>query len=83
MVLYKIASELSIPFDIKGDSGEVVDLDINKSSLEDAVLRMSPNVRLYVRVDLRTTGKKTVSDGTGGAQGILVAHRRIHFMRTG
>lgn len=58
VVLYKIASELSIPFDIKGDSGEVVDLDINKSSLEDAVLRMSPNVRLYVRVDLRTLERR-------------------------
>jgi hypothetical protein len=53
VVLYKIANELSIPFVIKGDSGEVVDLDINKASLEDAVVRMSPNVRLYVRADLR------------------------------
>ena len=53
VVLYKIANELSIPFDMKGDAGEVVDLDINKASLEDAVVRMSPNVRLYVRADLR------------------------------
>ena len=53
VVLYKIANELSIPFDIKGDSGEVVDLDINKVPLEDAVLRMSPHVRLYVRADLQ------------------------------
>jgi hypothetical protein len=53
VVLYKIASELNIPFDIKSDSGEVVDVDINKASLEDAVQRMSPHVRLYVRADLR------------------------------
>jgi hypothetical protein len=53
VVLYKIANELSIPFDMKGEAGEVVDLDINKASLEDAVVRMSPNVRLYVRADLR------------------------------
>jgi hypothetical protein len=53
VVLYKIASELGIPFELKGDSGEVVDLDINKLPLEDAVLRMSPHVRLYVRADLR------------------------------
>ena len=52
VVLYKIANEMGIPFDLKGDSAEVVDLDINKSSLEDAVLRISPNVRLYVRADL-------------------------------
>ncbi len=53
VVLYKIANELGIPFDLKGDSGEVVDLDINKLPLEDAVVRMSQHVRLYVRVDLR------------------------------
>jgi hypothetical protein len=53
VVLYKIANELGIPLELKGDSGEVVDLDINKSPLEDAVLRMSPNVRLYVRADLQ------------------------------
>lgn len=53
VVLYKIANELGIPFELKGDSGEVVDLDINKLPLEDAVVRMSPHVRLYVRVDLR------------------------------
>jgi hypothetical protein len=53
VVLYRIANELSIPFEMKGDAGEVVDLDINKTSLEDAVVRISPNVRLYVRVDLR------------------------------
>lgn len=53
VVLYKIADELGIPFELKGDSGEVVDLDINQLPLEDAVVRMSPHVRLYVRVDLR------------------------------
>lgn len=52
VVLYKIANELSIPFEMKGNADEVVDLNINNASLEDAVLRMSPNVRLYVRADL-------------------------------
>jgi hypothetical protein len=58
VVLYKIADELSIPFNIRGDSGEVVDLDINKASLEDAVVRMSPDIRLYVRADLRRLERK-------------------------
>ena len=53
VVLYKIANELGIPFELKGDSGEVVDIDINRLPLEDAVLRMSPHVRLYVRADLQ------------------------------
>jgi hypothetical protein len=52
VVLYKIANELSIPFEMKGNADEVVDLNINNASLEDAVLRMSPNVRLYIRADL-------------------------------
>jgi hypothetical protein len=37
---------------MKGNADEVVDLNINNASLEDAVLRMSPNVRLYIRADL-------------------------------
>jgi hypothetical protein len=53
VVLYKIANELGIPFEMKADSGEVVDLDINKLSLEDAVPRMSPQARLYVRANLQ------------------------------
>jgi hypothetical protein len=53
VVMYKVASELGIPFELKGDSNEVVDLDINKSSIEDAIVQMSPNARLYVRADLR------------------------------
>lgn len=53
VVLYKIATELGIPLEIRADSNEVVDLDINKLPLEDAVLRLSPQVRLYVRADLQ------------------------------
>ncbi len=53
VVLYKIASELGIPFEMRADSTEVVDLDINKMPLEDAFLRLSPQVRLYVRADLQ------------------------------
>ena len=53
VVLYKIASEVGIPLEIRTDYSEVVNLDINKLPLEDAVLRLSPNVRLYVRADLQ------------------------------
>lgn len=53
VVLYKIASELGIPLEIRADSNEVVDLDINKLPLEDAVMRLSPQVRLYIRADLQ------------------------------
>lgn len=53
VVLYKIASELGIPFEMRVDSTEVVDLDINQMPLEDAILQLSPQVRLYVRADLQ------------------------------
>lgn len=53
VVLYKIALELGIPFELQTGSTEVVDVDINKMSVEDAVVRLSPQVRLYVRADLQ------------------------------
>lgn len=52
VVLYRIANELGIPLEIRSDSNEVVNVDIKKLPLEDAVLQLSPNVRLYVRADL-------------------------------
>ncbi len=58
VVLYRIASELGIPLEIKTDADHVVDLDINKMPLEDAFLRLSPQVRLYVRADLQRMERK-------------------------
>lgn len=58
VVLYKIASELGIPLEIRADSSEVVNLDIIKMPLEDAVLRLSPHVRLYVRADLQRAERR-------------------------
>lgn len=58
VVLYKIASELGIPFEMKADSTEVVDLDINNMPVEDAILRLSPQVRLYVRADLQRSERR-------------------------
>lgn len=53
VVLYKIANELGIPFEMRGESSEVVDLNIDKMPVEEAMLRLSPQVRLYVRADLQ------------------------------
>lgn len=58
VVLYKIANELGIPFEMQGDSTEVVDLNIDKMPVEDAVLRLSPHVRLYVRADLQRSERR-------------------------
>lgn len=58
VVLYKIATELGIPFEMRGDSVEVVDLDIDNMPVEDAILRLSPQVRLYVRADLQRSERR-------------------------
>lgn len=58
VVLYKIANELGIPFEVQGDYSEVVDVDIDKTPVEDAILRLSPQVRLYVRADLQRSERR-------------------------
>ena len=51
-VVMEIADLLSVPVGINYDSNEIVDLEIKKTPVEDAILRLSPNIRLYVRADL-------------------------------
>lgn len=54
VVLYKIASEVGIPFELRYESPEVVDMEFNNYSLEQAVRTLSSSVRLYYRADLQT-----------------------------
>jgi hypothetical protein len=60
LVLLKIGSELGIPVDIEYDTTEVVDAEINKLSVEDAMRRISPNIRLFVRADLQRSERKAL-----------------------
>ena len=53
LVLSRVATELGIPLDIRELSDEIVDVDLDKLPLEEAVARIGPNVRLYVRADLQ------------------------------
>jgi hypothetical protein len=53
-VLYEIASKVDIPFEMKYDSSELVDVDLNNAPMEQVVRTLSPNVRLYQRTDLST-----------------------------
>jgi len=57
-VLMAVAEVLEVPAEIKYESTEIVDADIKKEPLEDAIPRLSPNVRLFVRADL-THSKRT------------------------
>lgn len=54
IVLYKVASEVGVPFEMRYDSTELIDVDFSNYSIEQAVRRLSPYVRLYYRSDLQT-----------------------------
>ena len=54
VVLYKVANVLSVPFDLRHDSTEVVDVDFINQPLDQAVRSLSPAIRLYYRTDLQT-----------------------------
>ena len=53
VVLYRIAHEMGIPFELKWETTELVDVNIDKLPLEEAMPRLSPNVRLFVRANLQ------------------------------
>src|SRR5687768_8325248 len=53
VILYRIAHEMRIPFELKWDTNELVDVNIDKLPLEEAMPRLSPNVRLFVRANLQ------------------------------
>jgi hypothetical protein len=55
VVLYKIASELGIPFDLRYESNEVVNIDFKNYPLDVAARNLGPTARLYYRADLQTS----------------------------
>ncbi|HEX5709528.1 MAG TPA: hypothetical protein VFX96_19690 [Pyrinomonadaceae bacterium] len=52
IVLYKVASELGIPFELGSDSTEVIDADFTDYPVDQAMRTLSPSVRLFYRADL-------------------------------
>lgn len=57
-VVLTIAEVLGVPAEIRYDSNEIVDTEIKDTPFEDAIARLSPNIRLYVRADL-TRSRRT------------------------
>lgn len=51
-VVLEIADAVGVPAEIRGDSTEIVSTEMKQVPLEDAIKRLSPNLRLYVRADL-------------------------------
>lgn len=54
IVLFKVASEVGVPFEMRYDTAEVIDVDFSNYSLDQAVRTLSPYVRFYYRADLQT-----------------------------
>lgn len=60
LILLKIGEELGIPVDIQVDKFAVVDSDISRLPVEDAVRQLSPNIRLFMRADLTRAEKRAL-----------------------
>jgi hypothetical protein len=54
VVLFKIASEVGVPFEMRYDSAELVDVEFQNYPLDQAFRSLSPGVRFFYRVDLQT-----------------------------
>jgi hypothetical protein len=60
VVLLKIGEELGIPVDIQNQNMTIVDAEISKLPVEDAVRQLSPNIRLFLRADLTRAEKRAL-----------------------
>lgn len=60
LVLLKIGETIGIPVDIQDSKMEMVDAEISKLSVEDAVRQLSPNIKLFVRADLTRSERRVL-----------------------
>ena len=58
VVAYRIAEQLGVPLDLRWESPDIVDVDFSDLPLEDALGRVSPHVRLFVRADLQKVERR-------------------------
>jgi hypothetical protein len=54
VVLFKIANEIGVPFDLRFEAPQIIDVEFDNQPLDQAVRSLSPEVRLYYRQDLQT-----------------------------
>jgi hypothetical protein len=60
LVLLKIGEQLGIPVDIQSQTEEIVDLELNKTPVEDVMRRLSPNIQLFLRADLTRSERRAL-----------------------
>lgn len=58
LVLLKIGEELGIPVEIRDEPRELITTDIVNVPWEEALQRLSPNIRMYVRADLQRLDRR-------------------------
>jgi hypothetical protein len=72
LVLLKIGEELGIPVEIQTEPKDVIDAEITKLPVEDAIRKLSPNIRLFMRANLmhaeRRALRLVLSDPTKTAE---------------
>ena len=54
VVLFHVASEIGVPFELRYETPQIIDVEFNNYPLDQAVRSLSPEVRLYYRQDLQT-----------------------------
>ncbi|MFL6334794.1 MAG: hypothetical protein ACJ754_15895 [Pyrinomonadaceae bacterium] len=54
VVLFRIASEVGVPFEMRYESAELVDMEFQNYPLDQAFRSLSPGVRFFYRLDLQT-----------------------------
>ena len=60
LVLLKIGESIGVPVDIQDDKMDLLDANISKLSVEDAVRQLSPNIKLFVRADLSRSERRAL-----------------------
>jgi hypothetical protein len=60
LIMLKIGETIGIPVDIRHEKMDLIDADISKLSVEDAVRQLSPNVTLFVRADLMRSERRVL-----------------------
>ncbi|HEX6731429.1 MAG TPA: hypothetical protein VF074_15500 [Pyrinomonadaceae bacterium] len=60
LVLLKIGEHLGIPVEIQHQSTDLVDLELTKMPVEDAIRRLSPSIQMFVRADLTRSERRVL-----------------------
>ena len=60
LILLKIGEVVGVPVDIQTEQMELVDAEISKLSVEDAVRQLSPYIKLFIRADLTRSERRVL-----------------------